>query len=138
LSTQNYVHHYKLLLTTLIGPPSITSPNTEIDTIEGHELILTCAATNDIKSPFNADISWYGPQGEVIEESNNNIDISAIKIENVLTSALKFKSVNHTLTGVSKCKASNHPMSSSEFNFTITVECKLYRKIYTVIFKNFL
>ena len=105
------------------GPPSITSPSTQIEVIEGHELILTCAATNDIKSPFNADISWYGPQGELIKETDKNIDISAIKIENVLTSALKFKSVNHTLTGVSKCKASNHPMSSSEFNFTITVEC---------------
>ncbi|XP_065894569.1 hemicentin-1-like [Dysidea avara] len=107
---------------TVYGPPSITSPSTQIEVIEGHELILTCAATNDIKSPFNADISWYGPQGELIKETDKNIDISAIKIENVLTSALKFKSVNHTLTGVSKCKASNHPMSSSEFNFTITVE----------------
>jgi len=106
-----------------LGPPSITSPTTEVEAIEGYELILTCAATNDIKSPYNADISWYGPQGEVIKE-NDNVDISAINIENVLTSALKFKSVNHTLTGVSKCKASNHPMSSSEFNFTITVECK--------------
>ena len=116
------IHGCHLYPCTYIGPPSITSPTTEIDVVESHELILTCAATNDLKSPFNADISWYGPQGEILEE-NNNIDISAIKIENVLTSALKFKSVNHTLTGVSKCKAFNHPMSSSEFNFTITVEC---------------
>ena len=107
----------------IAGPPSITSPTTEIDVVEGQELILTCAATNDIKSPYDVDILWYGPQGKVIEE-NNNIDIPAIKIENVLTSALKFKTVNRTLTGVSKCKAFNHPNSSSEFNFLITVECK--------------
>jgi len=124
----NLLHFVCNTLTILhiynIGPPTITSPYTKFDIVEGQELILTCTATNDVKSPFNADISWYGPQGENIKATDKNIDQSSIKIKNVLVSALKFKSVNHTLTGVSKCKASNHPNSLSEFNFTITVECK--------------
>ena len=94
-------------------------------------MTVTCTATNDVDSPYDTHITWIGPTGQVIE-SNDGILISNIKIDNVMTSALKFEPINHTQAGISKCKATNHPNSSNEMNIAITVECKLLC-IYTVL-----
>ena len=87
-------------------------------------MTVTCTAMNDVDSPYDTHITWFGPNGQVIE-SNDDISISNIKIDNVMTSALKFEPINHTQAGINKCKATNHPNSSSEMNVVVTVECKL-------------
>ena len=112
-----------------LGPPSVTLSSTNVDAIEGHEMILICTATNDAESPYDANIVWYGPTGQVIE-NNENISVTNIKTGITLTSALKFKPINHKQTGMNKCKASNHPSTSNEANFTITVECKSHKFLY--------
>jgi len=91
--------------------------------VEGHNMTLTCTATNDVNSPYNTHITWFGPTGKVIESNNKDIDITNIEIDNVMTSALKFKPINHTQVGINKCKASNHPNSFNEMNISVTVEC---------------
>ena len=92
--------------------------------MEGQNITVTCTATNDIDSPYDAKVSWLGPTGQAITNNNRNFYISNIKLENVVTSALKMKPINHKQTGVNKCIATNHPDSSNEMSFTITVECK--------------
>ena len=87
-------------------------------------MTVTCTATNDADSPYDTHITWFGPTGQVIE-SNDDVSISNIKIDNVMTSALKFEPINHTQAGISKCMATNHPNSSNEMNVVVTVECKL-------------
>ena len=105
-------------------PPTIELSTTEIDAVEGQNITLTCTATNDVDSPYDAQVSWRGPTGQVITNNNRDFYISNIKIGNVVTSALKMKPINHKQTGVNKCIATNHPSSSTEMNFIVTVECK--------------
>lgn len=108
------------------GPPSVALSSTNMDAIEGHEMTLTCTATNNAESPYDANIAWYGPTGQVIKY-NENITVTNIKIGTTLTSTLKFNSINHKQTGINKCRASNHLNSSNEVNFTITVQCKSHK-----------
>jgi len=98
-------------------------------------MTLICTAVNDAESPYDAKIVWYGPTGRVIE-NNDNISVTNVKTGITLTSALKFKPINHKQTGMNKCKASNHPSSSNEANIRITVECKSHKllKLYTYVF----
>ena len=119
--------HIRRLITMYLihlGPPTIELSSIIIDGVEGHDMTVTCTATNDADSPYNTHITWFGPTGQVIK-SNDEISISNIEIDNVMTSALKFEPINHTQAGINKCKATNHPNSSSEMNVVVTVECKL-------------
>ena len=97
-----------------LGPPTIELSSTKVDGVEGHDMTLTCTATNDVDSPHDTHITWFGPTGQVIENNHDDVYISVIKIDNVMTSALKFQPINHTQAGINKCKASNHPNSSNE------------------------
>ena len=106
-----------------IGPPTVELSSTKVDGVEGHNMTVTCTATNDVDSPYDTHITWFGPTGQVIE-SSDEISISNIEIDNVMTSALKFEPINHTQAGINKCKATNHPNSSKAMNVVITVECK--------------
>ena len=108
----------------ILGPPMIELSSTKVDGVEGHDMTLTCTATNDIDSPYDTHIDWLGPTGQVIENNQDDIYISVIKIDNVMTSALKFHPINHTQAGINKCKVSNHPNSTNEMNVSIAVECK--------------
>ena len=112
-----------------IGPPTLELSSTKVAGVEGHDTTVTCTATNDVDSPYDTLISWFGPTGQVIE-SNDEISISNIEIDNVMTSALKFEPINHTQAGINKCKATNHPNSSNEMNVVITVECKPHTQLY--------
>ena len=96
-------------------------------------MTVTCTATNDVDSPYDIHITWFDPTGDVIE-SNNDISISNVEIDNVMTSALKFEPINHTQAGINKCKATNHPNSSREINVVITVEC-MYKLSKIVLYK---
>lgn len=100
--------------------------------MEGQNITLTCTTTNDADSPYDAQVSWFGPTGKVIESNNKDFYISNIRIGDVVTSALKMKPINHKQTGINKCRATNHPSSSTEMNFTVTVECKPLSKLYTI------
>ena len=113
----------------LLGPPIVELSSTKVDGVEGHDMTLTCTATNDVDSPYDTHITWYGPTGEVIESNDDYIYISVYEIDNVMTSALKFKPINHTQAGINKCKASNHPNSSNEMDVSVEVECK-FKQIY--------
>ena len=62
--------------------------------------------------------------GQVIQSNDRDFYISNIRIGNVVTSALKMKPISHKQTGVNKCRATNHPSSSTEMDFTVKVECK--------------
>lgn len=106
-----------------LGPPTIELSSTKVDGVEGHNMTLTCTATNDKNSPYDTHITWFGPTGQVIENNDDDIYISVIEIDNVKTSALRFNPINHTQAGMNKCKVSNHPNSSSEMNVSIAVEC---------------
>ena len=114
---QNYV----LFLPT--DPPTIELSTTKIDAVEGQNIALTCTATNDVDSPFDVQVTWIGPMGQVIQSNNKDIYISNIKIGDVVTSALKLRPINHKQTGVNKCRATNHPSSSTEMDFTVKVQC---------------
>ena len=105
-----------------LGPPSIVLSSTNVNAIEGHEITITCTVTNDADSPYDAHITWFGPTGQEIENAEN-VAITNFKLGDVITSAIKFKPINHTQTGINKCKTYNHPNSLNETNFTITVEC---------------
>ena len=105
------------------GPPTIELSSTKVDGVEGYDITLTCTATNDVDSPYDTHINWIGPTGQTIESNHDDIYISIITINTVMTSALKFKPINHTQAGINKCRASNHPDSSNEMNVTIAVEC---------------
>ena len=107
----------------LTDPPKVELSSTKVDAVEGQNVTLTCTATNDDDSPYGAQVSWVGPNGQAIVNNNKDFYISNIKIENVVTSALKMRPINHKQTGVNKCRATNHPSSSTEMEFTITVEC---------------
>ena len=107
----------------ILGPPTIELSSTKVDGVEGHNTTLTCTATNDVDSPYDTHIDWFGPTGQVIENNQDDIYISVIKIDNVMTSALKFHPINHTQAGINRCKASNHPNSTNEMNVSIAVEC---------------
>ena len=107
-----------------IDPPTIELSSTTVDAVEGQNVTLTCTATNDADSPYDAQVSWIGPTGQVVSNNNRDIYISNIRIGGVVTSALKMMPINHKQTGVNKCRATNHPSSSNEMNFTVTVECK--------------
>ena len=111
------------MLFVTVGPPTIELSSTKIDGVEGRNITLTCTATNDINSPYDMHITWFGPSGQVIESNNEDIYISTIKIDHVMTSALKFKPIYHKQAGINKCKAYNHPNSTSEMNVSIAVEC---------------
>ena len=114
-----------------VDPPSIELSSTKVDAVEGQNITLTCTATNDDDSPYDAQISWIDPTGRVISSNNREFYISNIKLGNVITSALKMRPINHKQTGVNKCRATNHPSSSTEMNFTVTVECmNLYMRYY--------
>ena len=117
---QNYV--LNIFLQT--DPPTIELSTPKIDAVEGQNITLTCTATNDVDSPFIAQITWLGPMGQVIQSNDRDFYISNIRIGNVVTSALKMKPINHKQTGVNKCRATNHPSSSTEMDFTVKVECK--------------
>ena len=100
--------------------------------MEGQNITLTCTATNDDDSPYDAQISWIDPTGKVISSNNREFYISNIKLGNVVTSALKMRPINHKQTGVNKCRATNHPSSSTEMNFTVTVECMNFNMQYYI------
>ena len=112
------------IITCIItDPPTIKLSSTKIYAVEGQNITLTCTATNDVDSPYGVQVSWFGPTGQVVENNNRNIYISNIKIGNVVTSALKMNPVNRSQTGINKCRATNHPNSGTEMNFTVSVEC---------------
>jgi len=104
-------------------PPTIKLSTTKIDAVEGQNITLTCTATNDVDSPYEIKVTWLGPTGQTIENNDRNFYISNIKIGSVVTSALKMIPINHKQTGINKCRATNHPDSSSEINFNVMVEC---------------
>ena len=136
-----FMKYMILIIIFATDPPTIELSTTEIDAVEGQNITLTCTATNDVDSPYDAQVSWLGPTGQVITNNNRNFYISNIKLENVVTSALKMKPINHKQTGINKCIATNHPSSSTEMNFTITVECKYiaiskYHYVYMYSYNN--
>ena len=48
------------------GSPVVVLTSTEVNGIQEHDITLTSTETNDVDSPYNTQITWFGPTGEVI------------------------------------------------------------------------
>ena len=73
----------------ILGSLTIELSSTKVDGVEGHDTTLTCTATIDVDSQYDTHIDWFGPTGQVIENNQDDIYIFAIKIDDVMTSAIQ-------------------------------------------------
>ena len=110
-----------------LAAPTITYYSPAIVAFEGNKMDLMCNATNDEDATDTMQISWYyratliKPDGEYVMINNErNNDTGEV------VSILSFDSVNYTNDGVYTCRASNDPLSFTENNIQLTVECKLH------------
>ena len=86
---------------------------------------LICNATNDVDAINPAQVIWYHG-GMVVKPDGKHVTINNLgnNATGQIQSVLSFDSVNYTNDGVYTCRALNDPLSFTEKNVKLSVECK--------------
>ena len=115
-----------MYLHTIVAAPSITYYSPAIVAFEGNEVDLICNATNDVDAINPMQVSWYY-RAMLIKPDGKYVVINNIRnnATGQIHSVLSFNPVNYTNDGVYTCQAFNQPLSFTENNIKLTVECEL-------------
>ena len=110
-----------------LAAPTITYYSPAIVAFEGNKVALICNATNDVDAVNPVQVSWYY-RGMLVKPAGKYVAISDIRnnATGQIHSVLSFNPVNYTNDGEYTCRASNYPLSFTENNIKLTVECELH------------
>ena len=108
-----------------LGPPRITYISPDMTYPEGTKATLVCNATNDADAVNEVQIAWFYKNSTLLYQiaPNNNRVIHNVgnSTSGQLSSILLFDPINRTDEGVYICRASNHPLSSSESSTEVKI-----------------
>lgn len=99
--------------------------------LEDDEVYLLCNATNDADAIHPLQVYWYDSEGTKVESDGkqilayNHTDTLYGKAQSVL----QFKPVKRSNDGTYTCRAYNDPLSFSEGEAVLTVQCKTCKNI---------
>ena len=109
----------------ILAAPVINYYSPAIVTFEGNRVELVCSATNDVDAIIPVQISWYY-RSMVIKSDGESVLINNTRnnATGEINSVLSFDHINFTNDGVYTCRAFNNPLSFTENQIELTVECE--------------
>ena len=128
---------FHILSFAILVPVVITQTPESTEVSEGERATFTCIA---VGRPL-PNITWNGPQGEINNDENIDIDTHELPQSNAFLSVLNLKHISFFDTGVYNCTASNSahgdlvPVDVDTHNFSVTVLSKLqYHHLHVSIY----